>query len=720
MESRGKRLVALCKNVNVQMLSEEEASNHNSAQNDSTSTDDEPLSVKRNRWTKSQPEKWKKNVMKEKRSMGQPYRSTKGILRPAKTPKPADGCKFKCTTKFSDEERKSICNDYWKLDYCRQKDFILSCVVNTPPKCHRIRTGTGVPKTSSRKYHLKRNSDCIQVCKAFFLGTLSISHDPIDNAIAGVNNNGLFNAVDKRGRKTPSNKTPDQDIQRIKNHIESFPTMESHYCRKNTKRQYLDPSLSITKLYDLLKDESGEKVCWLKINIMRYEKSRPGCILFKYNYDEVAYHILHVYGRGRPPNIPNLIPRLYSGLQPITEKKKNCLLRLCSSDGIPEEYHAWYKSIPVDTQKRTTVPEPANDSDSESESDVIFIIALIMTALLLKRVGVLVKTCLVFSGLKCLVFYLCTKRSSEELRNMATRSKDQNLYHKVSAKIRFISEDIGFLKTCKRFSVFPNFINVTVSNNCKSSDKVIRYAKEKWLRSEIEYLFAKRSKLEIQAYQLWKFLTLDLNDVEYQLWCDFQRNMFISIDRKVQNKKFSHDRKLRKLGCFLKNKHHIPMNTMNIVENHSSQTFSERELNLLNKGLKFGLQTPESNVETFREDVKASPIVTLPYAPFITKGLSKIFKELDLRIVYSSGNSLRSLIGNPKDKIQPLEKSGIYEINCKDCNQKYIGQTRRAVSTRFKEHMAHLRFNRIEKSSVAQHIFETDHNIDHTNVKLIR
>ncbi|KAI4455584.1 dna-directed rna polymerases i ii and iii subunit rpabc2 [Holotrichia oblita] len=644
MESRGKRLVALCKNVNVQMLSEEEPSNHNSAQNDSSSTDDEPLSVKRNRWTKSQPEKWKKNVMKEKRSMGQPYRSTKGILRPAKTPKPArcDGCKFKCTTKFSDEERKSICNDYWKLDYCRQKDFILSCIVNTPPKCHRIRTGTGVPKTSSRKYHLKRNSDCIQVCKAFFLGTLCISHGPVDNAIAGVNNNGLFNAVDKRGRNTPSNKTPDQDIQRIKNHIESFPTMESHYCRKNTKRQYLDPSLSITKLYDLyvqqcvqsgiapvsqityrrifcknynlsffkpkkdqcevcnkfknkslsqedykqhlqrrdqanaakandkiranedttfisvsfdlqsvlhipssqvsmmyyslklcaynltiyeaalpnkafcyawsevneqrgsseigsalykwietiptnvkeislfsdtcsgqnrnqyiaalflyivqythlevvhhnfmekghsymevdsmhsaietakkhvsiftmnellnvfkmarskrlrnkrsnpyfvqelkygdflnlkfladaflknrLKDESGEKVCWLKIKIMRYEKSRPGCILFKYNYDEVAYHILHVYGRGRPPNIPNLIPRLYSGLQPITEKKKNCLLRLCSSDGIPEEYHAWYKSIPVDTQKRTTVPEPANDSDSESESDVM-------------------------------------------------------------------------------------------------------------------------------------------------------------------------------------------------------------------------------------------------------------------------------------------------------------------------------------------------------------
>ncbi|KAI4456803.1 giy-yig endonuclease superfamily [Holotrichia oblita] len=135
---------------------------------------------------------------------------------------------------------------------------------------------------------------------------------------------------------------------------------------------------------------------------------------------------------------------------------------------------------------------------------------------------------------------------------------------------------------------------------------------------------------------------------------------------------------------------------------------------------KFNYKKTVKESTTFREDVKASPVVTLPYAPFITKGLSKIFKELGLRIVYSCGTSLRSLIGNPKDKMQPLEKSGIYEINCNDCNQKYIGQTRRAVSTRFKEHMANLRFNRIEKASVAQHIFETDHNIDHTNVKLIR
>ncbi|KAK9696057.1 hypothetical protein QE152_g32163 [Popillia japonica] len=71
----------------VSGATQQETSNHNSAQNDSSSTDGEPLSVKRSRWTKSQPAKWKENVMKEKRCMGQPYCSIKAMLRPAKTPK---------------------------------------------------------------------------------------------------------------------------------------------------------------------------------------------------------------------------------------------------------------------------------------------------------------------------------------------------------------------------------------------------------------------------------------------------------------------------------------------------------------------------------------------------------------------------------------------------------------------------------------------------------
>jgi hypothetical protein len=79
-------------------------------------------------------------------------------------------------------------------------------------------------------------------------------------------------------------------------------------------------------------------------------------------------------------------------------------------------------------------------------------------------------------------------------------------------------------------------------------------------------------------------------------------------------------------------------------------------------------------------------------------------------VAYTAGPSLQSLLGNPKDKVNRNEKSGIYEINCKDCNKKYIGQTKRPIITRFKEHVAHRKFV----------IFESDHRIDETNLKLVR
>lgn len=67
-----------------------------------------------------------------------------------------------------------------------------------------------------------------------------------------------------------------------------------------------------------------------------------------------------------------------------------------------------------------------------------------------------------------------------------------------------------------------------------------------------------------------------------------------------------------------------------------------------------------------------------------------------------------------------LEKSGVYEISCNDCDKKYVGQTKRSTIVRFKEHMAHLKYGRIEKSSVAEHAFENNHKITIDNVRLLK
>ncbi|KAF2878933.1 hypothetical protein ILUMI_27237 [Ignelater luminosus] len=124
------------------------------------------------------------------------------------------------------------------------------------PEVHRVRSGKGIRKESSRKYNFKKGTEIIQVCKNLFLKTLFISHGPVDHVLKGRNENGVFDLDDKRGRKTPHNKTPDVLIQKVKDHIESFPTMESHYCRKSSKRLYLNSDLSISKIFERSRGEA--------------------------------------------------------------------------------------------------------------------------------------------------------------------------------------------------------------------------------------------------------------------------------------------------------------------------------------------------------------------------------------------------------------------------------------------------------------------------------
>jgi hypothetical protein len=54
---------------------------------------------------------------------------------------------------------------------------------------------------------------------------------------------------------------------------------------------------------------------------------------------------------------------------------------------------------------------------------------------------------------------------------------------------------------------------------------------------------------------------------------------------------------------------------------------------------------------------------------------------------------------------------GIYQINCGDCELKYVGQTRRTFRTRYKENIREIKTNG-QKSKYAQHILDTTHKYD--------
>ncbi|CAC5384820.1 unnamed protein product [Mytilus coruscus] len=82
--------------------------------------------------------------------------------------------------------------------------------------------------------------------KSFFLTTLDIS----GRRIQWFFEKKSPQFEDKRGRHV-KRKISEESKDRIRNHINSFPRIDSHYCRSSVKRQYLDLCLSIANMYEL-------------------------------------------------------------------------------------------------------------------------------------------------------------------------------------------------------------------------------------------------------------------------------------------------------------------------------------------------------------------------------------------------------------------------------------------------------------------------------------
>ncbi len=207
------------------------------------------------------PETWKRNIRKSSSNLGKEHINSKGKLIPKKDPAPIDciKCTFKCSENFNEEERKDLNNQYWSLeDYCRKKDFIIANVEIKEIQRTRVDTKTRKKNRSvSKEYYFTKNEVRYRVCQKFFSATLKIGYGSIETALKNKSS-GVFIGTDKRGKAEAWNKTTEEEKQAIRDHINSFPVMSSHYKRKTTKRQYLDSKLTISKMYSLFKEKCAK------------------------------------------------------------------------------------------------------------------------------------------------------------------------------------------------------------------------------------------------------------------------------------------------------------------------------------------------------------------------------------------------------------------------------------------------------------------------------
>ena len=110
--------------------------------------------------------------------------------------------------------------------------------------------------------------------------------------------------------------------------------------------------------------------------------------------------------------------------------------------------------------------------------------------------------------------------------------------------------------------------------------------------------------------------------------------------------------------------------------------------------------------------------VGVRYFPEITRLLKPVYRKFNLELVHRNDGSLLNTLVDIKDKILDLHKSGIYHIICSHCGRSYYGMTIRKLFIRFNEHVNSANWR--DKTAVGSHIFASKHEINISELKLIK
>jgi len=195
-------------------------------------------------------ENWSKNVRKRKCQAGKEYTSSRGkqvSKKSIKLKKDCTGkCRYTCARTFCKEEIEAIHSKFWALNNDNKYLFY----ARTTEKRENVMKKELSRRKYTYTYSLMICQDRVQVCKEFYFGVLGIDESRFRKFYEKTEQDGAGNVQDMRGKRT-SRRTPQDAIERVSSHINSFPRVPSHYCRSSSTKEYLEPGLSLTMMYEL-------------------------------------------------------------------------------------------------------------------------------------------------------------------------------------------------------------------------------------------------------------------------------------------------------------------------------------------------------------------------------------------------------------------------------------------------------------------------------------
>ena len=113
--------------------------------------------------------------------------------------------------------------------------------------------------------------------------------------------------------------------------------------------------------------------------------------------------------------------------------------------------------------------------------------------------------------------------------------------------------------------------------------------------------------------------------------------------------------------------------------------------------------------KTTENDSSMVGFAVVPYIHGVTEPIKRILCNYNVKVAQKPFLTLNHIFAKPKDPVPKGQKSDdIYSIPCIDCNQKYIGHTKRQFGTCLKEHQNAVSLSKKDNSSLSEDTCQTE------------
>jgi len=128
----------------------------------------------------------------------------------------------------------------------------------------------------------------------------------------------------------------------------------------------------------------------------------------------------------------------------------------------------------------------------------------------------------------------------------------------------------------------------------------------------------------------------------------------------------------------------------------------------------------DSTDDTTKNNKKKKFFIKVPFIENVTPKMLNITKKHNINTIFTINNKLSHIIKTGKDKINKIKCSNVvYKINCNNCDASYVGQTKRQLHTRIKEHRSDINKRTGLLSVVSLHQLNNNHEIKWDNVNIL-